>query len=109
MITADQVQVAKQAAVQASNEFFQNRLGGRDQFSCGFAWTCVAVTRTNSRQAKELIKAGFLKHWTPKMVSMWNPGEIGAQNVDAKLAGATAMAEVLRGLGLDAFADSRLD
>jgi hypothetical protein len=40
---------------------------------------------------------------------MWNPGELGAQNIDAKEAGAYAMAKVLQDLGLNAYAGSRLD
>jgi hypothetical protein len=109
MITADQVRQAKQAAISASNEYFQTKLGGRDQFACGFSWIEVYVDRTNSAQAKELIKAGFKKDYKPKCLSMWNPGELGVQNIDAKEAGAYAMAKVLQDLGLNAYAGSRLD
>ena len=109
MITADQVLVAKQAAVQASNEYFTTRLNGRDTGACGFAWVEVYVDRTNSQQAKELIKAGFKKDYKPKCLSMWNPGELGAQNIDAKEAGARQMAAMLANLGLKAYAGSRLD
>jgi len=109
MITADQVRQAKQAAIAASNEYFQTKLGGRDQYACGFAWVEVYVDRTNSAQAKELIKAGFKKDYKPKCLSMWNPGELGVQNIDAKEAGAYAMAKVLQDLGLNAYAGSRLD
>jgi hypothetical protein len=109
MITADQVQVAKQAAVEASNEYFMTRLNGRDTGACGFAWVEVYVDRTNSAQAKELIKAGFRKDYKPKCLSMWNPGELCAQNIDAKDAGARRMAAMLANLGLKAYAGSRLD
>ncbi len=109
MITRDQIQTAKTLAEQASQEFFQTRLNGQDQFACGFAWVDVYVDRTNSKQAKELIAAGFRKDYKPKCLSMWNPGGLGVQNIDVKEAGAEAMAEYLRALGLTAYAGSRLD
>jgi len=109
MITVDQVLVAKQAAVQASNEYFMTHLKGRDTGACGFAWVEVYVDRTNSKQAQELIKAGFRKDYKPKCLSMWNPGELCAQNIDAKDAGARRMAAMLANLGLKAYAGSRLD
>jgi len=109
MVTAEQISTAKTLAEQASMEFFHSRLGGQDQFACGFAWVDVYVDRTNSKQAKELIKAGFRKDYKPKCLSMWNPGGLGVQNVDCKEAGADAMATYLRSLGLTAYAGSRLD
>jgi hypothetical protein len=109
MITADQVQVAQQAAIQASNEFFRTKMGGEDLGCCGFGWVEVYVDRTNSKQAKELIKAGFRKDWKPKCLTMWDPGQVPCQNIDTKEAGAHAMAKVLRDLGLKAYACSRLD
>ena len=33
---------------------------------CGFGWVEVYVDRTNSKQAKELLAAGFKKDYTPK-------------------------------------------
>ena len=109
MVTAEQILVGKALAYKASMEFFYDKLNGKDQFACGFAWVDVYVDRTNSKQAKELIKAGFKKDYKPKCLSMWNPGELGVQNIDAKEAGADAMAEYLRALGLQAYAGSRLD
>ena len=82
---------------------------GGDQYACGFAWVDVYVDRTNSKVAKELIAAGFRKDYKPKCVSMWNPGGLGVQNIDIKEAGAEAMAQVLREVGLKAYAGSRLD
>lgn len=98
---------AKQAAEAASNAMYR-KMGG-DQFACGFAWVDVYVSRTNSKEAKELIAAGFRKDYKPKCLSMWNPGGLGVQNIDIKEAGAEAMAEVLRNAGLKAYAGSRLD
>jgi hypothetical protein len=109
MITVDQIEKAKVIARDASVDFFIKKLNGKDQFACGFAWVDVYVDRTNSAQAKELIKAGFKKDYKPKCLSMWNPGGLAVQNIDAKEAGADAMAAYLQTLGLKAYAGSRLD
>lgn len=109
MITVDQIEKAKVLARDASVDFFIKKLNGKDQFACGFAWVDVYVDRTNSAQAKELIKAGFKKDYKPKCLSMWNPGGLAVQNIDAKEAGADAMAAYLQTLGLKAYAGSRLD
>jgi hypothetical protein len=108
MITAEQVLEAKGIAYTASVDMY-NKMGRKDQFACGFAWVNVHVDRTNSAQAKELIKAGFKKDYRPKTLSMWNPGDLPVQNIDIKEAGAEAMATYLRALGLEAYAGSRLD
>jgi hypothetical protein len=107
MITADIIQKGIPLAVQASQEMYQ-RIGG-DRMACGFAWVDVYVDRTNSAQAKELIKAGFKKDYKPKCLSMWNPGGLGVQNIDIKEAGADALATYLQALGLKAYSGSRLD
>jgi hypothetical protein len=107
MVTAEQVLEAKGIAHTASVEMY-NKIGG-DRFACGFAWVDVYVDRTNSAQAKELIRAGFRKDYKPKCLSMWNPGDVNVQNIDIKEAGADAMAEYLRALGLTAYSGSRLD
>ncbi len=93
----------------ASQEYFQTRLNGQDQFACGFAWVDVYVDRTNSKEAKALIAAGFKKDYKPRCLSMWNPGGLPVQNIDAKEAGAEAMAKFLQKQGLKAYAGSRLD
>ncbi len=72
----------------ASQQYFQTRLNGQDQFACGFAWVDVYVDRTNSKEAKALIAAGFKKDYKPRCLSMWNPGGLPVQNMDAKEAGA---------------------
>jgi hypothetical protein len=108
MITADQIKAGKALAEQASIEMY-DKMGRKDQFACGFAWVDVFVDRTNSKQAKELIKAGFKKDYKPKCLSMWNPGELSVQNVDIKEAGADAYATYLRALGFKAYSGSRLD
>ena len=107
MITAEQIQVGKAIAEQVSQAAYQE-MGG-DQFACGFAWVEVYVDRTNSKQAKELMAAGFKKDYKPRCLSMWNPGGLGVQNIDIKEAGADAMAAYLKTLGLTAYSCSRLD
>jgi hypothetical protein len=108
MITAEQVQAGKRLAEQASIAMY-DRMGRKDAFACGFAWVDVYVDRTNSKQAKELIAAGFKKDYKPKCLSFWNPGNLPVQNVDIKAAGADAMATYLQALGLKAYGCSRLD
>ena len=109
MITAEQISAGLPLAEQASRAFFETRLGGRDQYACGFAWVDVYVDRVNSKQAQELIRAGFRKDYKPKCLSMWNPGGLNVQNIDCKEAGAYALANYLNVLGLKAYAGSRLD
>ena len=106
MITAEQIQAGKTLAEQAGRDMYA-KIGERD--ACGFGWVDVYVDRTNSKQAKELIKAGFRKDYKPKCLSMWNPGDLPVQNIDIKEAGADAMATYLRSLGLNAYSGSRLD
>jgi len=108
MITAQQIQTGVQLAKLASIAMY-DKMGRKDQFACGFAWVDVYVDRTNSKQAKELIAAGFRKDYKPKCLSFWNPGDLPVQNIDIKEAGADAMAEYLRALGLNAYSGSRLD
>lgn len=107
MITADMIKPGIELAKQASMAEYQK--WGKDSGCCGFAWVDVYVDRTNSKQAKELIAAGFRKDYKPKCLSMWNPGDLPVQNIDIKEAGAYAMANYLTALGLKAYAGSRLD
>jgi hypothetical protein len=107
MITAEQIIPGIEQAQEASRQAHQ--AAGCDWGACGFAWVDVYVDRTNSQQAKELIKAGFRKDYKPKCLSMWNPGGSPVQNIDIKEAGANALAEHLRLLGLKAYSCSRLD
>ena len=106
MVTAEQIQGGKALAEQAGLAMYQ-RVGERD--ACGFGWVDVYVDRTNSAQAKELIKAGFRKDYKPRCLSMWDPAGVPTQSVSVKEAGAWAYAEYLTQLGLKAYAGSRLD
>jgi len=106
MVTAEQIRSGKALAEQAGLAMYQ-RIGERD--ACGFGWVDVYVDRTNSKQAKELIKAGFRKDYKPKCLSMWDPAGIPTQSVSVKEAGADAYAQYLRAIGLNAYSGSRLD
>jgi len=106
MITAEQIQAGKVLAEQAGRAMYA-QVGERDM--CGFGWVDVYVDRTNSKQAKELIKAGFRKDYKPRCLSMWDPAGVPTQSVSVKEAGARAYADYLSQLGLTAYAGSRLD
>jgi len=107
MITADQIKAGKVLAEQAGRAEYAK--WGGDRGACGFAWVEVYVDRTNSKQAKELIAAGFRKDYKPKCLSMWDPAGIPTQSISVKEAGAQAYATYLQALGLRAYAGSRLD
>lgn len=76
---------------------------------CGFGWVEVYVDRTNSKEAKALLAAGFKKDYKPKCLTVWNPGGSGTQSMDIKEEGARAFAKVLSDAGLRAYACSRAD
>jgi hypothetical protein len=106
MITAEQIQAGKALAEQAGRAMYQ-KVGERD--ACGFGWVEVYVDRVNSKQAQELLKAGFRKDYRPKCLSMWDPAGIPTQSISVKEAGAYAYADYLTQLGLRAYAGSRMD
>ena len=106
MVTAEFITAGKVFAEAAAQIKYQE-VGERD--ACGFGWVEVYVDRTNSKQAKELLKAGFRKDYKPKCLSMWDPAGIATQSISVKEAGANAYATYLQGLGLKAYAGSRLD
>ena len=94
-------------AAKVAGQLSYQQVGERD--CCGFAWVEVYVTRTNSKEAKELLAAGFRKDYKPKCLTMWNPSGLGTQSMTPKEAGAYAMAEVLTNAGFRAYAGSRMD
>ena len=106
MVTAEQIRSGKVLAEQAGRAMYQ-RIGERD--ACGFGWVEVYVDRTNSKQAQELIKAGFRKDYKPKCLTMWDPAGVPTQSISVKEAGADAYATYLTALGLKAYGCSRLD
>jgi len=106
MITAEQIRSGKAIAESAGLAMYQ-RIGERD--ACGFGWVEVYVDRTNSKQAQELIKAGFRKDYKPRCLTMWDPAGVPTQSISVKEAGAEAYATYLTALGLRAYGCSRLD
>lgn len=99
---------AKTAAFQAADKFFKERLGGRDQYACGFAWTNIYKVKGNTKLGKMLKAAGVRQDYT-KAFQLWNPAGYGCQNVDTLEAGAEAAAQVFKKYGFEAYAGSRLD
>jgi len=99
---------ARAAADRAARQFFNDKLGGRDQYACGFAWVDIYEVRSNSKLGKALAAAGLRKSYT-KSIQMWNPSGMGCQNVDTLEEGARAAAEVFKKYGFKAYAGSRLD
>jgi hypothetical protein len=91
-----------------AEEFFKTKMGGRDQFACGFAWTVVYDVKLNTKQGKEFAKAGFRKEYGGG-ISLWNPADMPIQNVETKEVGARAFAQYLNSLGFKAYGNSRLD
>lgn len=102
------VDEAQEAAYQAAAKFFQERLGGRDQYACGFAWVNIYGVKGNTRVGKALALKGIRKAYGGGL-QMWNPSKFGCQNVDTLEAGAQAAAEVFQKYGFTAYAGSRLD
>jgi hypothetical protein len=99
---------AKQAAREAAEKFFQERLGGVDQYSCGFAWVDIYGVKGNTRLGKAFKAAGIRKSYTGSY-QIWNPAGLGVQNIDTLEAGAEAAAKVFEKYGFRAYAGSRLD
>jgi len=100
---------AKDAAHLAATKFFHEKLGGRDQYACGFAWTNIYRVKGNTKLGKMLTAAGVRKNSYEKAFQIWNPSALMVQNVDTLEAGAEAAAEVFKRYGFEAYAGSRLD
>jgi hypothetical protein len=102
------VNEAKQAAREAAEKFFQEKLGGVDKYSCGFAWVDIFGIKGNTKLGKAFKAAGVRKSYTGAY-QIWNPSEMGVQNIDTLEAGAEAAAKVFEKYGFRAYAGSRLD
>jgi len=104
---------AQKAAFEVATKFLNERMGGKDNYPCGFAW--VTVSEKGSTKMGRALKAiGFRKAYLDIQsnggLELWNPSGLLVQNVDVKEAGAEAYAEVLRNeLGVTAYAGSRCD
>lgn len=101
-------------AFNAADRFFKERLGGQDQYACGFAWVTVypehkGNTKLGKAERKILEILGLRKDWTGKAYQLWNPSRYACQNLDTLEAGAEAAAQVLKRHGFKAYAGSRLD
>lgn len=105
---AEIVAHAQRAAYDAANTFFQDKLGGKDQFACGFAWVSIHGVRGNTKVGKALKDLGITPAYNGGL-QWWNPSKFGCQNVDTLEAGAEAAARVLQVYGFEAYAGSRLD
>jgi hypothetical protein len=99
---------AKTAARAAAQKFFQEKLNGRDQYACGFAWVDIFGIKGNTKLGKALKEAGVSKSHTGAF-QIWNPANMYVQNVDTLEAGAQAAADVFKRYGFTAYAGSRLD
>ena len=99
---------AKSEARKAADEFFQTKLGGQDQYACGFAWVNIYGIKGNTKLGRNMKAAGIRQSYD-KAFQLWNPSGMPVQNVDTLEAGAEAAAEVFRKYGFDAYAGSRLD
>jgi hypothetical protein len=99
---------AQQAAYEAAAKFFKEKLGGRDQYACGFASTKIYGVKGSTRIGKALSAAGVRKSYDGSF-ELWDPSKFGCQNVDTLEEGARAAAEVFKKYGFKAYAWSRLD
>ena len=99
---------AKSEAFKAADEYFKTKLGGVDQYACGFAWTDIFGIKGNTRIGRYLKAAGLRKSYTGSF-QIWNPAGYGCQNIDTLEAGAEAAAKVFERYGFKAYAGSRLD
>ena len=105
---------ATQAAKNAAGSYLVDKLGGEDNFPCGFAWVTVypenkGNTKLGKAERALLESIGFRKDWTGKAWQIWNPSNVNVQNVDVKEEGARAYANVMKAYGFDASVGSRLD
>ena len=112
MVTVEQVpniiEEAKAEAFTAADKFFREKLGGQDQYACGFAWVNIYGVKMNTKIGKAFKEAGLRKDYSGG-ICMWNPSKYGCQNVDTLEAGAQAAADVFKKYGFRAYAGSRLD
>ena len=99
---------AQQAAHAAAQKYFTEKLGGRDQFACGFAWVNIYKVKGNTKIGRALKECNIRPSYTGGL-QLYNPSGFGCQNVDTLAAGAEAAAAVFKRYGFEAYAGSRLD
>jgi hypothetical protein len=87
---------------------------------CGFAWVTVypkfqhrGNTRLGRAERAEfntvMTQLGGRLDYTGRAYQIWNPSGWAGQSMDAKEAGASAAADVLRSYGFTAYMNSRAD
>ena len=115
--TVDQIEQileqAQQAGRQAADQYFEQQLGGQDQYACGFAWITIhswqgQKLKGNTKLGRAMKAAGIEQNYNREF-QIWNPSGHGCQNVETKECGARAAAQVFRAHGFEAYAGSRLD
>ena len=99
---------AQDAAQAAAHQFYQDRLGGQDQYACGFAWVHISGIKGNTKVGRRLKDLGIKPAYQGGL-QWWNPSGHMCQNVDTKEEGARVAADVLRNYGITAYVGSRLD
>jgi len=102
-------------AAQAGQDYLDKYFNGQDGGACGFAWVMVfppnkGNTRAGRDERRMLESIGFRKDVYGKAWRLNNPGQIRAQNIDAKSASAQAYADTMNELAVFDFQVSeRLD
>lgn len=95
---------AQREAAEATQKYL-NEYG--DGWPCGFAWVVIKPARGAFVSYLKSIEEGS-KHYYGGW-SVWNPSKNFTQNMDAKMAGARAFANVLQKYGINAYAQERMD
>jgi hypothetical protein len=106
MINESTIAKAQQMATNATTRYID--LIGENPGNCGFAWVSVSV-RGNTKVGKMLKEYGFKKPYVGTGLQLWNPSKSYTQDMDAKIAGAQAYADVLEECGIQAYVGCRLD
>jgi len=104
----DIVAKAKKAAYEAASDYLVEKLDGKDNYPCGFAWVNIHGIKGNTKLGRNMKAAGIEKDYSGAH-SIWNPSDVNVQNVDVKEAGASAAADVFTSYGFKAYSGSRLD
>ncbi len=99
---------AKVEATNASVAYYEDKLDGEDNYPCGFAWVNIHGIKGNTKLGRAMKQAGIEKDYSGAY-KIWNPGGLSVQNVDCKMAGAEAAADVFERYGFKAYANERLD
>ena len=106
LATIDSVLLTATVAAKSAAEDIYAKIGDRD--CCGFAWVTVYDVRSNSKLGKRLQAAGFKRAYGGGL-QLWDPAHYPTQSMSVLEAGAYAYAAVLEGVGLRAYAGSRMD